>query len=114
MKLREILQYVSDTDHTDFPVIDDNDRLTGMISVQDFRAVLFERDLEDLIVAKELVTEVPPRLTPDGNLAQALTHLSACHFDHLPVVDPTDERRVVALVSRADVMRAYHRALAMR
>ena len=53
MTLGQFADFIEQTKHTNFPLVDTNGDLTGIISVQDFMGVVFEPDLMDLVVVKE-------------------------------------------------------------
>ncbi|MDH3454669.1 MAG: chloride channel protein, partial [Desulfuromonadales bacterium] len=54
MTLGQFAKFIAKTQHTNFPLINAQGELTGIISVQDFMGVVFERDLMNLVVVKEL------------------------------------------------------------
>ena len=72
MTLGQFADFIEQTKHTNFPLIDSNGELTGIISVQDFMGVVFERDLMDLVVVKELATETVITAHADEDLDQAM------------------------------------------
>ena len=88
--------------------------LTGIISVQDFMGVVFERDLRDLIVVKELATLDVITVTEDEDLDQAMRKIGYRNIEQLPVVDREGSNRLVGIISRRDMVAAYNRALMTR
>ncbi|MEE8423208.1 MAG: chloride channel protein [Thermodesulfobacteriota bacterium] len=111
MPFKELIQFVPNSRHTNFPVVDAKGKLTGIISLQDFREVIFEENLEDLIVVKELATAEVITVTPDQNLSDALTKIGFRNIEQLPVVDEEDPRKIVGMLSRRDIITAYNKAL---
>ena len=112
MAFKDILELLTTTTYSTFPVVDANNALYGLISVQDVRGILYEEGLSDLVVAKELARPAAATLTPDDDLETALKRLVAADVDILPVVSRDDPRALVGLLSRRDVLRAYGRAVA--
>lgn len=109
--LRRLLAVIPSSRHVTFPLVDSNDRLTGILSLQDLREVAYEEGLEDLIVAKELGTPDVITIFPDENLRHALAKIGYRNIEHLPVVSREDPRKVIGMLSRRDILAAYNKAL---
>ena len=56
MTLGQFARFIEKTQHTNFPLVNARNELTGIISVQDFMGVVFDPHLMDLVVVKELAT----------------------------------------------------------
>lgn len=111
MHLKELLQFIPRSRHTTFPVVDAGGRMTGILSLQDFREIAYEEGLEDLVVAGELATREVITVFPDESLRDALGKIGVRNFEHLPVVSREDPRRVLGMLSRRDIVTAYNKAL---
>ena len=107
--LARVLILVAQSDSRYFPVVDEGGRMTGVFSLSDIRRVMNEAELGHLVLAKELATEDVLRVTPDDDLATALKRFTMKNIDEIPVVDPSDQSRVLGLLSRKDVIAAYGR-----
>jgi len=114
MTLRQFTQFIASTKHTNFPLVGRNGELTGIISVQDFMGVVFERDLMDLVVVKELATLNVITVHVDDDLDTAMRKIGYRNIEQLPVVDKESGDRLVGLISRRDMVSAYNRALMAR
>lgn len=114
MTLREFTRFVADTRHTSFPLVSRKGELTGIVSVQDFMGVVFERDLLDLVVVKELATLKVITVHEDDDLDRAMQKIGYRNIEQLPVVDRESGRKLVGIVSRRDMITAYNRALMAR
>lgn len=114
MTLREFTDYISRSRHTNFPLVNGQGELTGIISVQDFVGVVFERDLMDLIVVKELATLEVTTVLADEGLDTAMRRIGYRNIEQLPVVDKETGRHLVGIISRRDMISAYNRALMTR
>jgi len=114
MTLRQFNQFMASTRHTNFPLINRNGELTGIISVQDFMGVVFEHDLLDLIVVKELATLDVITVNQDENLHSAMRKIGYRNIEQLPVVDRNNGNKLLGIVSRRDMVSAYNRALMVR
>jgi len=114
MTLRQFTQFIASTRHTNFPLVNRAGDLTGIISVQDFMGVVFERDLMDLIVIKELATTNVITVTEAEDLDQAMRRIGYRNIEQLPVVSHESGRKLVGIISRRDMVSAYNRALMAR
>ena len=111
MKLKTILQFLPRSRRTTFPVVDRDGLLSGILSLQDLRELVYEQGLEELIVAKELAVSRVITVTADDNLDDALKKIGYRNIDDLPVVDKDNPRRIVGMISRRDIISAYNRIL---
>lgn len=85
-----------------YAVVDDDERLVGVVSV---------RDLErEGATAGELCTRRAVTASPDDPAFRAVRRMAALDVGRVPVVDP-HTRRVVGMLRRADVVRAYQRGI---
>jgi len=111
MTLRQFTRFIETTQHTNFPLVNSDGELTGIISVQDFMGVVFEPALMDLVVVKELATTDVITVHQDENLDQAMRKIGYRNIEQLPVVDRETHRQLVGIISRRDMVSAYNRAL---
>ncbi len=114
MKLKSLLQFLPHSRKTTFPVVDSDGLLSGIVSIQDLRELVYEQELEDLIVAKELAKSKVLTVTAHENLSDALRKIGSRNIDYLPVVADDNPRRLVGMVSRQDIISAYNRSLLER
>lgn len=89
---------------TGMPVIDQNDRVIGMVSEQDLlRAFRGTRLLEEIKV-KEIMTRPPIMITEETTLAEASKIMENAHIHRLPVVK---DGALLGTVTRHDLLRAW-------
>jgi len=114
MPLRGILTLIAESRHEYYPVVDDNGRMTGAITFQLLRSVLFEEGLKELVVAQDIASEPAVCLTPNDTLGTAMDYLAREDVPALPVEDAAGSRRVIGLVRRDAVLAAYNSRLLLR
>ncbi len=114
MTLGQFANFIERTHHTNFPIVNAGGELTGIISVQDFLGVVFEKDLMDLVVVKELATTNVITAHADEDLDQTMRKIGYRNIEQLPVVDRATHRKLVGIISRRDIVSAYNRALMSR
>jgi CIC family chloride channel protein len=114
MPLRGILALIGGSRHEYFPVVDDDGRMSGALSFQELREVLFEEGLKELVVAKDVAVDSSSFVTGEDTLGTAMALLAKRDVTALPVMESRDSRRVVGLVKRDDVLAAYNSQLLLR
>ncbi|HEY2388506.1 MAG TPA: chloride channel protein [Candidatus Binatia bacterium] len=110
-RMTDILHVIGESRATSFPVLDTQQRLIGTISVHDIRRLLIDPAANELVVAADLCDANIPTVTPATTLGKALGRMESDELEEIPVVDPADPGRILGLLSRADVIRAYNRTL---
>lgn len=95
----------------DFPVVDRDNNLVGMISMVDLRTAMADPSLHKLLIAKDIATNGVMAVTMDDTLNTALKIMAAVNVQELPVVSKEDPRKIVSIVSRKDITRAYHQEI---
>lgn len=91
-----------------FPVLDENERMVGIISLNDIRTVLIEEELARLVVVADLMTREVITVHPDDTLNRAMEQFGRKDIEQMPVVSRKDQRRVFGMLKRQDVIRAYN------
>ena len=115
LTLREFIPIMTDIDQQNFPVVNSNGEMTGIFSINDVRDILVERDLDNLLIMKEIANDDVPWVTLDDNLGEVLRRFTENEVDTLPVVERSDTRKLLGMVRRRDVIRSYYDRLnAMR
>lgn len=104
-----VVALMQQTRHNGFPVVEAGDRLVGVITLQDVRNVKLEGRLQTPV--RQVMTRNPVTVTPLDNLEEALHRISVRDVGRLPVVDPADPQRLVGVLTRSDILRAYDRAV---
>jgi CIC family chloride channel protein len=111
MTLRRFIPIMTETEQQNFPVVDSDGSLTGTFSIGDVRDILVERDLDDLLIIKEIADEDVACVTLDEDLASALRKFTEKEVDKLPVVDASDTRKILGMIRRRDVVSSYYKKI---
>lgn len=106
--LRQILELITQTQQHYFPIVDHAGRMTGIFSLNDLREVLYDQELVDLIVAQDLSPDRVLVVTPGDSLHRALGLVTMKNIDEIPVVDDEATSRLLGMLSRRDIIAAYH------
>lgn len=98
-----------------FPVIcDDTGQMSGIISLQDVKAVLHDEKLRCEATIGDICTKKVVFLTPDENLYEAMTLFDSRGFEKIPVVESDDSQWVVGMLRRSDAIQAYNQEVLNR
>jgi H+/Cl- antiporter ClcA/CBS domain-containing protein len=89
--------------HQGFPVVDEEGRLVGVVTRRD---LLDARFTDDLRIA-EIIRRPPAVAFTDSTLRDAADLMVVERVGRLPVVPRGDERRVVGIISRSDLLAAH-------
>lgn len=105
----DVMRIVEETGHLGYPVMEKGE-LAGIITFEDIEKVPVEKRAE--IPVKEVMTKEVVHVYPDDNLETALKRLVSYDVGRLPVVDRNNEKRLIGLLTRSDIMKAHAREVA--
>lgn len=111
LPLGKMAQLISKSKFNSFPVINDQQQLIGIVSFNDYNDAIFDENLKDLVVAKDLASTDLVTVSSGENLYSALEKISLKDFAVLPVVSTQDPSRLEGVISRRDIIGAYNKAV---
>jgi len=83
------------------PVVDEDDRMIGIVSEIDLVNLTFDGNAADTTVEEVMVTDIVS-FGPDAQLADLVQSFSKNHLRRVPIID---KGKVVGIVSRRDILR---------
>jgi len=107
----EMTTKISKSKFNSFPVLNSENKLSGILSFNDYHEAIFDEDLKHLVVAKDLASENVLTVSVDDDLYTALVKISRKDFSTMPVVSPDDPAELVGIVTRRDIIGAYEKAV---
>lgn len=110
MPLQRILPLFADKEDDCFPVVNKDGVITGLLSMSTLRAVMGDEEIADLIVAEDIKTQFEC-VTLNENLHAALVKFLRTKYTSLPVVDASDQNKVLGVLSYRNLITAYDDAL---
>lgn len=96
------------------PVVDERERLLGLVALHDLKEHLGDATVLQSVIASDVMRPAPVVLTPNQSLAEALPALLASEQRNIPVVNNPEERRLVGSVLRAEALGLMAEAIAVR
>ncbi|WP_319542529.1 chloride channel protein [uncultured Pseudodesulfovibrio sp.] len=110
--LKALTDIIANSNQLYFPVRRaDDGEYCGMISIHNVRNWMFEEDLHDLVVVRDLMSR-PVYVRPDYDLYQALLRFVNTDYGQIPVVAKDNTSDIIGLINRDDVFQAYAEAIA--
>jgi len=109
--LVEMTDKISKSKYNSFPVLDAGNKLAGILSFNDYSEAIFDENLKDLVVAKDLASENVVTVSAEDDLFTALRKISRKDFSTMPVVSPDDPAELVGIVTRRDIIGSYEKAV---
>jgi chloride channel protein, CIC family len=94
------------------PVVDAQQRLLGVVALQDLKGVLNSTQDLDGIIAYDVMRPPPKCLTPGQRLLDALPVVLESELRNIPVVNSLVENRLVGAVVRAELLTIFSEAIA--
>jgi len=104
----DLVKLVTKSSDMYYPVMNQDDKLTGILSINDLREIIFEPGVSKLILAKDVATTEVLRVFPDDTLQDALAKMSRIKTDELPVVRPEAPDEIIGMISKRDIISYYH------
>jgi len=106
--LAELYQQFQETNFLGFPVLDEQGKLWGIVTLQDMEESLVDTaaNLRGMTVG-EVTVKDPVTVYPDEPIWSAIKKMSPRDLARLPVVSREEDYRLLGLISRSDILRAY-------
>jgi len=100
MTVREAICFVAETEHMIYPVVDEEGKLAGIITAMDLAKQRGGSKRIDEICTKEVMAAYP-----DEYIEDVMRRMDACHIGRMPVVRRGDDKEIIGMISRSDIMR---------
>ncbi|HUV51699.1 MAG TPA: chloride channel protein [Dehalococcoidia bacterium] len=109
MLVSELAAMLVRTGHHGFPVVDENGRLVGVVTLSDVESSR-SRDRPDLKV-EDIAIKSLFVAYPDQSMYDVLLKLGARDVGRIPVVERKDRTKLLGVLRRHDIIRAYSKKL---
>jgi CIC family chloride channel protein len=109
--LRNIIRKIEETRESYYMVVDKNQCLHGVISLQDLRGMLTKSGLDDLVIAEDVAHKDILTVSPDDNLEEVRRKFALQDLELLPVVEAKNGNRIIGVLRHGDMMTVYNKRL---
>ena len=111
----QIVNHIIRGKESDFPVVNSEKQVKGMISIHDIKDYLYEKEsLKNLLIAGDISNSNFETLSPDDSCQTALDKFRKYSFEGLPVVEGKDKNKIIGVLWRKDIQDAYDREIERR
>ncbi len=106
--LRELVAIVARSSRNIFPVVDQENNLQGLVSLDNIRQIMFEQSLYDSTIVKDLMTRPDAVIDPNEPMDAVVQHFQVSDRYNLPVIE---NGKYLGFISRATVFSQYRERL---
>jgi len=114
MPLVELMNAFSSTHYHALPVVKDETKLIGVITIKELDQLRSGGLLESKTIAEILTNKKPATILPHQPVWMALRHLEDQGEGCVPVISETSENTLLGVLRRIDIIRAYNKAVSQR
>ncbi|MHC4258902.1 MAG: cation:proton antiporter domain-containing protein [Planctomycetota bacterium] len=87
LSLSEVIKIVSSTDSFYYPVVDNEKKLIGGITLDGIRSTFATQEINDWLVAMDIAEPIITKMNPHMALAEAFSRTRRLGLEYVPVVD---------------------------
>jgi len=110
MPFKELLRIIINAKYGDVFVVDAEKKLQGIITLKDVRQALMNNDLVELLIAQDLIVQVPAVRESDP-LTLAISKIKQYDIENIPVVSDSAEENLAGIITYKDIIQSYNRML---
>lgn len=107
-QLKNLIDLVKISKRNIFPVVDENQALCGIITLDDFRDIMFDNEKQETVVVRQLMHSPPEILLATDNMQSAMEKFERSGAWNLPVVE---NGRYQGFVSKSRIFNTYRKRL---
>jgi len=105
--LNDVIKIISSTDSFYYPVVENNKKLIGAITLDGIRNTFATQELNDWLVALDIMEPIIAKVTPDVALSDAFEKAKHLDIEHLPVIVSSEDDGFIGVLN----CHAVHRSL---
>ena len=99
----------------EFPVVDDNQNLIGVITVDMVKDFLFETEtLGNVLIATDILSTDVESVIPTDNCQVAIDKMRKKDYESLPVLENEKSKKVIGTIRIKDIQEAYNKEVERR
>ncbi len=107
---RDIIKIIMNAKYGDVFVTNRHNQLVGVITLKGVRQALLDNDLSDLLIAGDLVIDIPPVKVNDP-VTLAIEKIREYNIENIPVVVSDEKSEFLGIVNHRDIIETYYKKL---
>lgn len=107
-KLKDLISLVKISKRNIFPVVDEKRGLRGIVTLDDIRDIMFDKEKQENMLIRELMHSPPEILLVTENMQTAMEKFELSGAWNLPVIE---EGKYLGFVSKSRIFNAYRKRL---
>ena len=109
MDLGELVHAISSSCRNIFPVVDNDNKLLGIVNLDDIRNIMFRQELYHRFTVNKLMNSAPARLQNTDSMEQVMRIFDDTKAWNLPVIDV--DGKYLGFISKSKVFNSYRQVL---
>jgi CIC family chloride channel protein len=110
LSMGELVQEISRSNNNFIPVLDDGDKLLGVIDITRIRHIIFRTELYNKFTVRQLMIQPSARLLYNESMREVMREFDATDAAQLPVIDVNN--RLMGYISRTKMLADYRQVIA--
>ena len=106
--LGDLVKLVRKSKRNIFPVVNENRELLGIITLDDIREIMFDREAQKNVLVNELMHSPPDNVSSFERMQEVMEKFEKSGAWNLPVID---EGKYVGFVSKSRIFDTYRKRL---
>ena len=106
--LGELVNRISKSKRNLFPVLDEDERLVGVVLLDNVRDIMFNREMYENTYVRDLMVSPPAYILLQDNMEMVMKKFNESNAWNLPVVDGD---RYIGFISKSRIFSAYRKVL---
>lgn len=99
--INELLDVMAKHHHTGYPVVDENGDFIGLVGLDDLTKI--EKEKRNEVLIRDIVQKSPIVIFPEDLVLVAFNKMRIHKMDRIAVVDSTNPKKIVGLLTRTDL-----------
>ncbi len=107
-KLGELVELVKKSHRNIFPVVNVNQELVGIVTLDDIREIMFDAEAQENILVQSIMHKPPAEVTPHENMQSVMSKFEVTGAWNLPVIE---EGKYIGFISKSRIFNTYRKKL---
>lgn len=106
--LRELVELVKKSKRNIFPVVNEENELVGIVTLDDIRQIMFDQESQEEVDVKSVMTSPPDFISTHENMQSVMHKFEMTNAWNLPVID---DGKYIGFVSKSRIFNTYRKKL---